>query len=414
MTALSKDPQQRFATVQAFANALTQAAISSGTATASGLSDAMMSSMADVAQVPPPPPGYVSNIPVPPPPMMYGSSDPTTPGFSRNLGQQMTPSQPPMGGSPNYPSQGSGMQSSGGPFGSVYGQRPSGGAQQGPLSSQTIPPANQPSAYSSETIPVSPAMGSQTTPSNAIPEAWNAPNAGARPPSSPQKVLADATRAEPPVTPGKPKKSGGHAGYIAVIVVLLLIILSGGIFAAYAAFIHNPFITANTAATATVVPTPDLTATSRALANNATPTASTSTATPTVAASATATAYSGKTYSQDVQNLTLTCINNCSLTLVINSVTINAANSTMQWNFTVTNNGANSGYVSTSMDLEDLAGHKIEPSSGNFTEYNTMASGQSLPLLAIFSSVPQTGVTYLMHSSASGQQYQTLTFVFHA
>jgi serine/threonine protein kinase len=419
LTALSKDPQRRFATIQAFANALAQGAVSSGTVTASSLPNAMTTLTPENPQVPPPPPGYIPNIPVPPPPMVPGTPGSATPSIPGNMGQQMTPSQFPVGSNPNYPPQGSRMQQSGGPFGpAVYGQAPSGGLQQGQQTPQIVSSPNQPPiSLPGGPVPVSP--NDQTTVNSPISQPWNAPNRGMSPISPAQNLAGEGHRGGLSVPPGKPdqqKNGGRRGGLIAIIALLVLIILGGSGVWAYATFINKPpTTTAATGSTATVsnpTPTPGLTETTTV----STPTP---TSPPTVGVTATP-PPSNKTYSQDVQNLTLTCISGCDVgvMLEINSVTIDTPNSSMQWNFTVTYKGKSACGVRASMDLEDLTGDKLQPSSGNFTESNTVASSQSLPLRAIFTSVPKAGQTYLMHSSANcnyyTEEYQTLSFVFHA
>jgi hypothetical protein len=91
-------------------------------------------------------------------------------------------------------------------------------------------------------------MDKQATISGSSSQTWNASSTVT--PTSSSNTLSDENTVAPPVIPpGKSdqqKKGRGHTGYIAIIVALVLIILTGGVFAAYAAFIHNPFAAAST------------------------------------------------------------------------------------------------------------------------------------------------------------------------
>lgn len=374
-TALEKDPQRRFGSIRAFANALEQASLSADGPTQTSQAMAALYGRSDPYQAPVPPPPPFANAGTPPLAFPPGNQTPPPPP---NQGYAPAQQQAPGGYSPSP----SGIQP------------PIGSPQSSPKQIVPEQPAPQPMA-----LPVSAANpADQTTQMQSS--------------SSPRQ---DAVLATPVQTPGQftqppagPTKRRGNLGYMAIIVLLILIIVGGGSAWAFStlrggnsptATNSSPNLTATSQAQQQSVPTPDVNATATAYAVNlVTPTSAVPSTTPAVTPTP---GSSGKMYNATTKNLQLTCISSCSdnLVTVITSISLNATTNTMTWQFTITNNGNSVCNVASSMDLEDPTGAKLQPDSGTFTDTNTINSTQSIPLTAVFSSVPKTGVLYLMHSS---------------
>lgn len=375
-TALAKDPRQRFGNVQAFANALRQAAISPNDPTY----------VKPYATPTPPPPPYanpmfvqavpsnVNQTPPPPPPDSLRQMHVATPAANQSAPPVARPSgaYPPVGQTPSL-------------------NTPPATSGQSLQTPRLSPSPEQPAA----------SVLAAATPAELADQSTQIPLSGPR--------SQQASTSPPPSAPAQePPRRRAPLGYIAIIVLLVLVILVGGSAWAYSAVFgtHNPAITptavthVDTNATATASA-----ATVTAATDNATATAQAVAALPTDTPVPTATPgtmpTSGKVYNASVKDLQLTCISLCSdkITTVVKSIAIDLAHSTMTWQFTVTNNADQACSLHTLMDLEDPTGSKLAPDSGTFTDSVNINASQTLPLAAFFSKAPTPGVTYLMNSS---------------
>ncbi|GCE14453.1 serine/threonine-protein kinase [Tengunoibacter tsumagoiensis] len=391
-TALAKDPQQRFGSIQAFANALEQASIAMDGPTQSNQSMAPTYRKPDAYPVAPPPPLYASfNTPgnqTPPPPPGMSPANPYS-GYGTPSGAYppVNPGQPSGAYPPVNPGQPSG----------AYPPVPPVSGAQGNLSGQPL------------VVPAAPSVITNTSDTTMqIPAGLDLPKAE----PAPKQTFSQ------PIPPKKPRS---NFGYIAIIVVLVLLLIGGGSAWAYTTFLHpSSGVALNTVdqtnhANATATSSASLTATANVQISptlSSTPTSivtPTATATSPVTQGVTATATASKStpvsddpnivYNGSTQNLKLTCISSCDkVSAIIKSIEVDGNTSTMTWHFLITNTGNSVCSYHAGMSLEDPNGVVLDVSSGTLSEGAQLDVGQSLQATAIFSSLPKQGIIYHMKS----------------
>ncbi len=451
MTALSPDPQRRFAMIQAFANALEQSSISFERATEMASSNPMVPTSLQSSDSPPlaGPPSNPQNRMAPPVPQagsnIYNPAvgpgvPPPPPGAPLPPPQNIMQAPPPppqvSGAMPPVGNQWSGAipRSNGGPN---RGQANNPNFYAAPNTPSSLSGAYRPVPQNPPTGPQGPAPA--TVPSSSSPD-QQALHLGA--PVGETQSSGDSTTASFPVgTPGTPlpgQMTGNAATSTtnasqtkkkrsAIPALILLIVLLLGISAAsivYGAVWHgvlpwaasSPTTTTQTT-TKSTTPTPDFTATAQVYATatataNATTTVTatttaTATASATAAASPTATATSSangnQVYSADTKNLKLVCISDCEpgLQVTVKDIQVDTTKDTMVWNMSVAFNGSGNCQLTASLSLASTtSGDELKADSGAYLSgNNTLTSGQTFSLSASFPHAPQTGTTYLLHSS---------------
>jgi serine/threonine protein kinase len=423
-TALSKDPQRRFAAIQAFANALEQAALSTDVMTELGsahpaVPTALNPSNQYQALVPPPPPGVTPVLMPPPPPQMV-------PG-SGNYAGQPSGQYPPVGRSGNMPptptppappnsavgGTGPQQQLPQHPSGN-YGPVPQGQGQMTPA------PSLQPSGPQA---PIHLLGQPQTTPRRG--DEGTTQNI---PSSSP--ALAQTGQPGQFVSPAqkneKKKKGNGLILALVVLVVLLLLVTTSSVVYAFVWQGKLPWVAAKPTVTATqlsqaATATPNQAATVDAQASatadaqasatadaqatatvEISPTATSSDSTPTVDATPT-NSTSNMQYNEDIKNFVFSCASTCEshVKVVLKSITIDVNADSMIWNFQVTNNGSQSCGTYGDVSLKDPNGTTLQDQGGTFSDQTTLSAGQDLPLTLTFSQVPFKNTLYLMEASVT-------------
>ncbi|MEO7022276.1 MAG: protein kinase [Ktedonobacteraceae bacterium] len=223
--------------------------------------------------------------------------------------------------------------------------------------------------------------------------------------------------------PNKPKRGGK---LIALIAAILLIVLFGALAiprlqASLLGSAVHPTATSTTDVTTGTTPviqatqgvTPDATATATATATD-----SASTVTPTTSDAPAV----GLTTASPALPLTIACVQ-CGypdLALVLTSITANAGNSTTLWTFTVTNKGA-SQCSSISFDNFSLEGPDGAPyqSSGQAGDNWSLNAGTATNVSPTLALIPRSGTIYTLNIQLSGScvnysgnRYQTENLLF--
>jgi hypothetical protein len=364
-TALSKEPQKRFATIQAFANALEQAALSSDVMTEMGNSNTSrptaLSSTGQYQPLTPPPPPGMQPILTPQP-----------------AGNPM-PGYPPV--PPQDPEQFRATQMSAtrpsGPQGSLQHPNPT-RAGQGTEAATTMQSPPQPSGYPGQFAPTSP---------------------GPKPEERPKRN---------PLVP-----------VLIGLVVLLLLVTTSSVIYAFAWQGKLPWAANNATASptqlanqGTVAPTPTATTEPTTEVTATTTVESTPTAQATVPSS-------DKVYNENVKDLELICTDGCQvpLKIILKSITFDLSAQQMNWNYQVTNTGNTSCDAQGSLTLTGPNGDTLNGFYGSFSSSTALQAGQSLPLsLTVHYNLPKKNVPYIVATKAqcnySDKNFRTEQFVF--
>ncbi len=339
-TALNKNPQQRFQNIQAFANALAQANEASQRSGTAGVYDRATQTSENQRST------FInlpSNSAYPP----MGNPTGNNPGYIQQPGNTRVP--PP-------------------------------------------PPGHLPSDYNRSVN--TPAMVSDPGRSLNTPRLNSA------------SMIPEQLSSQPPINNLPETKRRGNRGPMIAIIALVIILVA--VTSAGATYLFANRQASNTTTGAQVHPT----ATSPQTSASTTST-DMGTATPTTQGTATvnATTPTATTpidtvpWGPGTTNKQLICISSCdnntgTFNVTLSSIVVDTTHNTMQWNFTIQNNGNVCNNLYGRIDLVDPAGTKFSADGGTFTEYSPINSGQILPKTATFSTLPKPGVLYEVQINA--------------
>ncbi len=111
--------------------------------------------------------------------------------------------------------------------------------------------------------------------------------------------------------------------------------------------------------------------------------------------------------SPTTKNHQFICLTDCDskFSVVLNDLTVNTTSQTMNWDFTITDNGDLCSTMVGSLTLEAPTGDQLRANGGSFTTSNTINAGQTLPEEATFSSIPTQNVQYQIEFQMSCSDY---------
>jgi hypothetical protein len=107
------------------------------------------------------------------------------------------------------------------------------------------------------------------------------------------------------------------------------------------------------------------------------------------------------------------CLDN--IGVVLQDIKINTSTQTMTWDFNITYNNNKPYSVKGALSLQTSTGDTLQAKGGTFTQFISMAPGQTLPRSAIFSSIPNRDVQYtvtLTMYSSTANTYQSVLFSY--
>jgi hypothetical protein len=203
-----------------------------------------------------------------------------------------------------------------------------------------------------------------------------------------------------------------------IIIISVLVVLLA-IFASATFFLLTTHQEKPTIASTPATPTSQVAAAAPTSATAAATPTPADTPTPALNATVTTSASSTSSITTTSKNYQFICLTSCDakFDVLLNAIVINTTNKTMDWNFTITNNGNICSNMYGSLSLEPPSGDIIKGDGGTFLNGIGINSSQALPRTATFSMIPAQGTQYtatlqVTCSDSTRATYQSVLFSY--